>query len=117
MKPRLHHAALSIRFGGIEKARDFYTAHLGLEELDREERPAGSLWFGLAEDAQLHLFEDIEKDAHSPAHVCLEINDYDRRIRRLADDGYAVTEPDMRLNARRVFVRDPFGNRLELRPY
>jgi catechol 2,3-dioxygenase-like lactoylglutathione lyase family enzyme len=58
----------------------------------------------------------VEKDfrpAHK-AHPALEVKDLPRLIARLKERGYAVKDDEPLEGYHRVYVDDPFGNRIEL---
>ena len=110
----LHHVALTISPGTEAGVRRFYGELLGLDEAEPDSVPAGSLWFDLADDVQLHLFVDSAAKAIDRSHVCLALSDLQLVLARLAAGGHSVERVDAVNGRERVFVRDPSSNRLEL---
>lgn len=108
---RLAHLNLSIV--DLDAALRFYRDLLGLTVLPR---PAGlareGAWLSLGGGIELHLSIDADSDnARSKRHVAFEVKDLDHWRARLVEAGYSI---DDRLAERRLFVRDPAGNRIEL---
>jgi GNAT superfamily N-acetyltransferase len=107
------HVQVAAPPGGETAARAFYGELLGLLELPKPERPRarGGVWFA-AGDQQLHVgIEDPfapARKAHPalavPRHAALRA-----LAERLESSGHAVT-----WDGPRMYVDDPFGNRLEL---
>ncbi len=111
----LHHVQLAMPRGREAEALAFYEGILGLTQI---EKPAqlqgrGGVWFGLG-PVQLHL--GVEEPFHPArkAHPAFRVRSLAALQRRLRAAGVA-TRPDVDLpGIRRVFVDDPFGNRIEL---
>jgi ribosomal protein S18 acetylase RimI-like enzyme/catechol 2,3-dioxygenase-like lactoylglutathione lyase family enzyme len=107
------HVQVAAPPGSEEAARAFYGALLGLPELDKPERlrARGGAWFAVGEQ-QLHV--GIEEDfaparkAH-PALAVPRAAELDALAERLEAAGHA-----MQRDGPRIYVADPFGNRLEL---
>lgn len=108
---RLHHVALNIR--DIDDARKFYVGCLGLPEVARPDFGFPGLWLGLGEQT-LHLIPSDEVAAHGQ-HFALQVEDLEAALEDLASRGI---HPEGRLDVpnagRQAFVRDPFGNLIEL---
>lgn len=116
---RLQHASVPMPPDGHEAARRFYGGALGLEEV----RPPTSLmtsmrliWFRAGRDGQeIHCFAEPNLDATCAAqHLCLQVDDLDAFRRRLAEHDIPVEEAVAIPNRPRLFIRDPFGNGIEL---
>jgi catechol 2,3-dioxygenase-like lactoylglutathione lyase family enzyme len=111
----LDHVQIAIPVGGEARAREFYTAILGLTEVEKPAEMAGrnSIWF-VAGPVNLHI--GIEADFHPAqrAHPALVVDGLDDIVAACERAGLP-TKPDTSFNNfRRVHVFDPFGNRLEL---
>jgi len=103
---RVQHVSLPRPRGSDEQARRFYGELLGLEEV----APPTSL----AELELMHLFIGEEVPERAAAHVCLVVDDLDG-LRSQLEAGGVVILPDIPIpNRPRCFVRDPFGNLIEL---
>ena len=111
----LDHVLLAMPAGREEEARAFYQGLLGLPEKKKPAEIAhhGGVWFE-TEAVKIHL--GIEKDFRPArkAHPGLLGKNLQGMLLRLRAAGQ-ITGPDDVLDGRlRVFVDDPFGNRLEL---
>jgi catechol 2,3-dioxygenase-like lactoylglutathione lyase family enzyme len=114
---RLQHVAISRPPGGDAAARAFYGGLLGLAEM----RPPATLssldliWFRLAENTELHIMvEEPMGQDHSGRHFCLAVDDLMEMQARLEEAGVTAVG-DLPIPGRpRFFVRDPFGNLIEI---
>ena len=117
MIPRLQHASIPRPPGADAAARAFYGDLLQLTEVEPPKalEHLGVIWYRLDGDAELHLFvEDPTGQDHSGRHFCLAVDDVVDLRERLEAAGVAVVG-DTRIPGRpRFFVRDPFGNLIEL---
>jgi catechol 2,3-dioxygenase-like lactoylglutathione lyase family enzyme len=110
---RVDHVQVAAPAGGEPAARAFYGELLGLDELLKPEplRARGGVWFAVG-DQQLHV--GIEEPfaparrAH-PAFAVPRAKDLRGLAERLERAGHSVT-----WDGPRIYVADPFGNRLEL---
>lgn len=98
------------------RARAFYLEQLGLREIPRPsslaERPG--LWFE-ASPGQVHLSVDDDLGLQHPRrHFALRVPDLEALTSRLRAGGARFEEASPITGWRRVFVFDPFGNRIEL---
>ncbi len=113
---RLQHTSVPMPPDGHAAARAFYGGTLSMTEA----RPPSSLdvdrliWF-LAGDDEVHLFVAEDLDHNSAAqHLCLQVDDIAALRSQLERAGVAIEEAVAVHNRPRLFVRDPFGNLLEL---
>ncbi len=112
---RLSHVNLELRAGAEDEARRFYGGLLGLTEIPKPEaiRRRGGVWFD-AGGLDLHLSAAAgEPGRDAQRHVGLECGDIDGIAARLTASGFDV-DPGRPAPWKRIFVHDPFGNRLEL---
>lgn len=111
----LDHVQLAMPRGGEDRARTFYCEVLQLPEKPKPPELAGrgGCWFE-TDSVKIHL--GVEQDFHpsAKAHPGLLVADLDSLLRRCRDKGFHATEPEAMETTRRAFVRDPFGNRIEL---
>jgi catechol 2,3-dioxygenase-like lactoylglutathione lyase family enzyme len=102
--------------GREDEALRFYTVHLGLSRIPKPAdmpNPDG-IWLALGQN-ELHLgVDEGMPDATTRAHVALELDDLDAAVDRLRAAGVETRAANAISGLRRVHVRDPFGNRLEL---
>jgi catechol 2,3-dioxygenase-like lactoylglutathione lyase family enzyme len=111
---RLHHVQLAMPRGEEHAARKFFVGVLGMTEL---EKPAvlaarGGAWFrGGA--VELHLGVEEPYRPARKAHPGVLVKDLDELVDRLTSNDIHVTWDDELPGFRRIYVHDPFGNRLE----
>jgi catechol 2,3-dioxygenase-like lactoylglutathione lyase family enzyme len=111
----LDHVQVAIPLEGEDRARAFYAGLLGLREVVKPEALAsrGGCWF-VGQGVALHLGVEEPFRAASKAHPALLVMNLGRTRARLAAAGVAIEEDSSGLDVRRCYVRDPFGNRIEL---
>ncbi len=116
----LNHVNVTFPDGRLDEALTFYRDLLGLAEQDR---PAGAstsgawLWIDRSAGVELHLSgeaPDGDWPVGSGRHVGLLVADLQATRGRLATAGVAIESARPLPNRDRFFVRDPFGNRVEL---
>lgn len=110
----IDHVQLAMPAGGEEAARRFYAGLLGLPERPKPAALAarGGAWFE-RDDVRIHLGVDADFRPARKAHPALQVRGLDRLVARLRGAGVEVSDEPMP-GHRRVYVADPFGNRLEL---
>lgn len=112
----LHHVQLAIPPGAEDAARRFYADVLGLTEIDKPVPLAtrGGCWFR-TDDLEIHLgVEDPFAPARKAHPGILVRGGFDGLVSRLEEHGIPTTPDDNFPGFRRVYLADPFGNRLEL---
>ena len=110
---RFDHLLLSIPLGASQAAQAFYGGLLQLPELPGP-HPSGALWFQ-AGDIQLHLREEAGSEATpSNRHPAFEVANLSQVRAWLTEQGVAIEAASAIDGRQRFFLRDPFGNRLEL---
>jgi hypothetical protein len=97
-------------------ARMFYSKLLGLEELPKPEplRARGGVWFR-AGAQELHVGVEEPFAPARKAHPGFVDSDLDALRRRLSAAEADYADDDKIAGVDRLFVNDPFGNRLEVR--
>jgi catechol 2,3-dioxygenase-like lactoylglutathione lyase family enzyme len=108
---RIQHASLPVPAERVEEVARFYCDAFGMTRI---ENLAGLAWLSFGEHAHIHLLDASEAAAHPAQHVALEVADLNATLERVAGLGGAIEEAPRLWGARRVFVRDPAGNLLEL---
>jgi len=116
---RFDHVQITVPRAAETAAVDFYGGLLGLAEVAQPATQAsrGGAWFAMG-GMQIHLKPDDTTEAEhrrSKRHVALAVDDLDRLRTMLETAGHEIL-PDTRPipGVKRLFVRDPGGNRLEL---
>ncbi|HEV2363561.1 MAG TPA: VOC family protein [Caulobacteraceae bacterium] len=108
------HVQIAMPAGGEDQARAFYGVLLGLREKPKPPVLAvrGGCWFQGA-GAEIHLGVDPDFRPARKAHVAFKVDEIGSFRERARNAGYEVREDDDIEGVDRVFVFDPFGNRLE----
>ena len=111
----IDHVQLAMPAGREDDARAFYGDVLGLSERRKPPHLAarGGCWFG-AEGIDLHLGVEQDFRPARKAHPALLVDDLPALVRRLGEAGIEVVEDEPLPGYDRVYVADPFGNRIEL---
>jgi catechol 2,3-dioxygenase-like lactoylglutathione lyase family enzyme len=112
---RLDHVQLAMPPGGEERAREFYQGVLGIPEIPKPADMAlrGGCWFERGE-LKVHLGVEAEFRPARKAHPGFIVSDLPGLVARCRAAGFALTEDPSLPGYARVFVQDPFGNRIEL---
>ncbi len=112
---RLDHVQLAMPAGREGEAIAFYEGLLDIAHVPKPEHLArrGGCWF---EDGQVkvHLGVDPDFRPARKAHPALIVDDVRTLARTVADAGFEVIDDEPLEGFDRVYVSDPFGNRLEL---
>ena len=116
MLVRLDHVQLAMPAGGEEEARRFYAGALGLREVPKPPHLArrGGAWFEGGEGLRVHLGVEPAFRPARKAHPAFIVRDLRRLAARLRAFGFETTEDEPLEGFDRLYVSDPFGNRLEL---
>ena len=111
----IEHVQLAMPAGEEQRARDFYAQTLGIPEVPKPPELAarGGAWF---ESDALKIHLGVEKDFRPArkAHPALLVEDLRSLVTALRAKGYSVIDDDALEGFFRVYVADPFGNRIEL---
>ncbi len=96
-------------------ARAFYTEVLGLAETPKPPHLAtrGGVWF-VQGALKLHLGVEQDFRPAKKAHPALLVAGLEELVQRCEQAGYPVVTDAPLEGYRRVYVADPFGNRIEL---
>lgn len=117
MNAHLQHVAIARPPATDHIARAFYGDLLGLTEMTPPAslQSLGVLWYRVGAGSELHIFveEPLGQD-HSGHHFCLAVEDVETLRLRLIDAGVKVAADVPIPDRPRYFVRDPFGNLIEL---
>jgi catechol 2,3-dioxygenase-like lactoylglutathione lyase family enzyme len=111
----LHHVQLAMPWGGEDAARSFYGSVLGFSEVPKPEPLAkrGGVWF-TSGAAEVHLGVEDDFRPARKAHPALLVDDLAGIARRCAESGVTPIRDEPLPGYDRVYVSDPFGNRIEL---
>jgi len=111
----IDHVQLAMPQGEEDKARAFYVNVLGMLEVQKPAALAqrGGAWF---QQGQVKIHLGVESDFRPAlkAHPALLVQDLAALVRGLHEAGVQVVDDQLLPGYYRVYVSDPFGNRLEL---
>ena len=113
---RVQHVSIPAPRGSHPTTRAFYGDLLGLpEKVVPSSLPAdGLVWYAVGDD-ELHVFSHDVDERHAAAHVCLEVDNLEGLLARIGERGHSIErDHPVVTNRPRAFVRDPFGNYIEL---
>jgi catechol 2,3-dioxygenase-like lactoylglutathione lyase family enzyme len=113
----LDHVQVSAPPGAEAEARRFYGELLSLSEIEKPPalRGRGGVWFDLGRQ-QLHIGIDVDFMPARRAHPAFLVraSELDAVAERVRGAGVEVTWDHALPGTRRFFLRDPWGNRIEL---
>ena len=111
----LDHVQLAMPAGRESDARGFYAELLGIPEQPKPPHLAarGGCWF---ERGALKIHLGVEKDFHPArkAHPAFLVEDLPTLKAKLSEAGFRLVDDEPLEGYDRVYVDDPFGNRIEL---
>jgi catechol 2,3-dioxygenase-like lactoylglutathione lyase family enzyme len=112
---RIEHVQLAMPAGGEALAREFYHGALGIVEIPKPPHlvQRGGCWFESG-DLKIHLGVDTEFRPARKAHPALLVDDLSALKQRLSSLGYPLKDDEPLEGYQRIYVDDPFGNRIEL---
>lgn len=111
----IDHVQLAMPPGREPEAEIFYCEVLGLEVRPKPPVLAarGGRWFACG-DVRVHLGVEEDFRPARKAHPALRVAGFDELLRALNARGIAWKADEDLPEVRRIYVDDPFGNRLEL---
>lgn len=111
----IHHVQLAMPAGQEGEARAFFGEQLGMTELAKPEALAarGGCWFA-AGRVELHLGVETPFHPARKAHPAFGVPDLDAMVAHLEEQGIPYRRDVDLPRFRRVFIDDPFGNRIEI---
>src|SRR6478735_9409647 len=111
----LDHIQLAMPKGREAEARAFYAALLGIPEKTKPANLAkrGGCWFEHG-SIKVHLGVEADFRPAKKAHPAFIVEDLASLVDLLAKAGHPARQDEPLQGYTRVFVDDPFGNRIEL---
>ena len=111
----IDHILLAMPPRGEAQARAFYAGLLGLEEVVKPAalQARGGCWFESGA-VKVHLGVEADFRPARKAHPALLVDDLATLAARLTRNGIALATDEPIDGYDRLFVDDPFGNRIEL---
>lgn len=111
----LDHVQLAMPFGEEAMARTFYSEILGLTEIPKPHNLAkrGGVWFE-GGNLKLHLGVETDFRPAKKAHPALLVKGLEALVHHLQNNGVITMVDEPLEGYHRVYIADPFGNRIEL---
>jgi catechol 2,3-dioxygenase-like lactoylglutathione lyase family enzyme len=111
----LDHVQLAMPPGREDEACAFYEGVLGIPRVSKPSNLAarGGCWF-VRDTLKVHLGVELDFRPARKAHPAFLVEDLPSLIRRMTDAGLVVVADEPLDGYDRVYVNDPFGNRIEL---
>lgn len=111
---RIDHVQLAMPAGEEVRARDFYAGLLGIPEQPKPPKLAarGGAWFE-RDSLRIHLGVDVDFRPAKKAHPAFVVTELAVLVEQLLAAGVLVNQDDALPGFHRIYVEDPFGNRLE----
>ena len=109
------HVQLALPPGGEPLARRFYEDALGIPEVPKPSHLAarGGCWFESGQ-LKIHLGVEVDFRPARKAHPALLVDGLAELVGQLRCLGFEVRDDEPLEGFQRVYVDDPFGNRIEL---
>lgn len=112
---RIDHVQVAAPKGEEETARAFYSGVLGMEEVEKPDvlKARGGAWF---KSGNCHLHVGIEEPfiPAKKAHPAFAVEGYEELREHLASKSVRFQDDNDIPGVVRMYVFDPFGNRIEL---
>jgi catechol 2,3-dioxygenase-like lactoylglutathione lyase family enzyme len=111
----IHHIQLAMPRGEEQKARAFYVGVLGFHEIPKppELLERGGAWFR-SHSVDLHLGIEMDFQPAKKAHPAFLVDDLKSIEKSCLVAGYDVIRDELLPGYDRIYIKDPFGNRIEL---
>lgn len=111
----IDHVQLAMPAGRENEARAFYSGILGIVEQPKPRHLAkrGGCWFE-RDGLKIHLGVEQDFAPARKAHPALIVEDLPSLVAELKRAGHRVVDDEPLEGYDRVYVDDPFGNRIEL---
>jgi catechol 2,3-dioxygenase-like lactoylglutathione lyase family enzyme len=110
----IDHVQAAMPAGEEERARGFYRDLLGLPEQPKPPELAkrGGCWFESAA-VKVHLGVETPFSPAKKAHIAFRVDDVRSLASRARAAGFLVVDDEELPGHERIYIYDPFGNRLE----
>jgi catechol 2,3-dioxygenase-like lactoylglutathione lyase family enzyme len=111
----IDHVQLAAPKGSEDNARKFFGEILGFDEIEKpaELKKRGGVWFKYG-NCQIHIGIEEPFIPAQKAHPAFEVQNIEELKSHLSASGVTYMEDDKLPGANRIYVQDPFGNRIEL---
>jgi catechol 2,3-dioxygenase-like lactoylglutathione lyase family enzyme len=111
----IDHVQLAAPKGSEEAAREFFGGILGFEEIKKppELKKRGGVWFKYG-SCQIHIGVEEPFSPAQKAHPAFELDNLEALKLHLRNNEVDFIEDSNLPGANRIYIQDPFGNRIEL---
>lgn len=111
----IDHIQLAAPKGSEPKAREFFVDLLGFKEVEKPEvlKKRGGVWFEFG-SYQVHIGIEEPFQPAKKAHPAFQVQNIEGLKDHLKQQKVEFTSDDNLPGANRIYVNDPFGNRLEI---
>lgn len=112
---RIDHIQLAAPNGCEEEARTFFTGVLGLQEIEKPPllKKKGGVWFELG-SYQIHIGVEEPFSPAKKAHPAFEVENLEALKMHLTEQQVSFKVDTELPGAKRIYINDPFGNRIEI---
>lgn len=112
---QIDHVQLAAPRNSEDEARRFFGDVLGFSEVEKPEalKQNGGVWFECG-TIQIHIGVEEPFQPAKKAHPALEITELEKLMAHLNEKGITYKQDDQLPGANRIYVHDPFGNRIEI---
>lgn len=112
---QIDHVQLAAPKDSEDRARHFFGDILGLKEIEKPKilKKRGGVWFSIG-NQQIHIGIEEPFTPAKKAHPAFEIEQIEALKRHLTDNKIDYQVDHLLPGANRIFLHDPFGNRIEL---
>lgn len=111
----IDHIQLAAPKNSENTSRQFFKKILGFEEIEKPDtlRKNGGVWFASG-NIQVHIGIEESFSPAKKAHPAFEVSNLEELKTHLFENKIQFTEDDKLPGANRIYLFDPFGNRIEL---
>jgi catechol 2,3-dioxygenase-like lactoylglutathione lyase family enzyme len=111
----IDHVQLAAPKESEETARKFFVDVLGFVEIEKPEalKQKGGVWFQFG-NIQVHIGIEEPFSPAQKAHPAFEVENLEKFKRHLTYHQIGFTEDERLPGANRIYMNDPFGNRIEI---
>lgn len=111
----IDHIQLAAPKDSEDEAKRFFKDILGFNEIEKPEelKKRGGVWFGFG-SVQIHIGIEEPFSPTKKAHPAFEVENIEGLKRHLRVNEIQITEDRNLPGANRLYVDDPFGNRIEI---
>ncbi|MCM3387079.1 VOC family protein [Ureibacillus chungkukjangi] len=111
----IDHIQLAAPMGSEMEARKFFSEILGFTEIEKPEelKKRGGVWFAFG-NQQIHIGIEEPFAPAKKAHPAFEVENIEALEQHLTKNNITITKDENLPGAKRFYVSDPFGNRIEI---